>query len=231
MNLFKTPTLADIFDAARVIHRYLPRTPLHAYPALTELLGFEAYVKHENHQPVGAFKVRGGINFVSRLSEAERRAGIVSASTGNHGQSIAYASRIFGVRARIVVPEKSNPDKVAAMRRMGAEVIFHGKDFDEAREHCETLSREHGYRYVHSGNEPHLIAGVGTIGLEILQDLPDVDAVIVPVGGGSEIAGVSIALHSVRPDVEVIGVQSEQAPAAWQSWKEGHPLALDTMET
>lgn len=231
MTELKRPTLADIFDARNVINRHLRRTPLHHYPALSELLGCQAYVKHENHQPVGAFKVRGGVNLVSRLSEAERRAGVVTASTGNHGQSIAYGGRLFGVETHIVVPEKSNPDKVAAMRRLGAELIFHGRDFDDARLHCEALCQERGYRYVHGANEPHLIAGVGTIGLEILEDLPDVDAVIVPVGGGSEIAGISIAVHAVRPEVEIIGVQSAEAPAAWQSWKEGRPLALDRMDT
>ena len=231
MNDWKVPTLADIFAASRIIAQYLPHTPLHHYPALSEALGCEAFVKHENHQPLGAFKVRGGLTLISHLSEAERHAGVVSASTGNHGQSIAYAGKVFGVRAHIVVPEKANPDKVAAISRLGADVIFHGIDFDEARIHCEELSRRHGYRYVHPANEPHLIAGVGTIGLEIMQDLPDVDSVIVPVGGGSEASGVSIAIHSIRPDVQIIGVQSEQAPAAWQSWKEGHPLALDRMET
>jgi threonine dehydratase len=227
----KGPTLADIFAASRVLSRHLHRTPLHHHPALSDLLGCHAYVKHENHQPLGAFKVRGGINLISRLSDEEREAGVICASTGNHGQSIAFASRLFGVAAHIVVPGKSNPDKVAAMKRLGAELISHGKDFDEARERSEELSRQYGYRYVHSGNEPHLIAGVGTIGLEIMEDLPDVDTVIVPVGGGSQSAGVSIAVHGVRPEVEVIGVQSEQAPAAWQSWKEGRPVALDKMET
>lgn len=227
----KVPTLADVFHASRVISRTLRPTSLHHYPALSEALGCEAYVKHENHQPVGAFKVRGGLYLISRLDDDERRAGVVCASTGNHGQSIAFAGQAFGVEAHIVVPEGSNPDKVASIRRLGAEVVFHGKDFDEARVHCEELSRQNGYRYVHSANEPDLIAGVGTIGLEVIQDLPDVDVVIVPVGGGSGICGISIAVHSIRPEIEVIGVQSEQAPAAWQSWKDGRPIALDRMET
>ena len=227
----RIPTLTDVLDARNVISRHLRRTPLHHYPALSSLLGCEAYVKHENHQPVGAFKVRGGVNLVSRLSEDERRSGVVTASTGNHGQSIAFASRLFGVRAHIVVPEKANPDKVAAMQGLGANVIFHGRDFDEARVHCERLSREQGYRYVHSANEPHLISGVGTIGLEIVEDLPDVDAIVVPVGGGSEASGISIAAHGLNAGVEVFGVQSAQAPAAWQSWKEGRVLSLDRMET
>jgi threonine dehydratase len=225
------PTPADIDAAAEVIYRHLRRTPLHHYPALSRLLGCDAYVKHENHQPVGAFKVRGGINLVSRLSDEERRGGLICASTGNHGQSIAYASRTFDVRARIVVPEGSNPDKVAAMELLGAEVISHGRDFDEARLECERLAGVHGHRYVHSGNEHHLIAGVGTIGSEIMQDLPDLDLVIVPVGGGSGISGISIAVHGVRADVEVIGVQSEQAPAACRSWEARRPLELEQMDT
>ena len=225
------PTLEDVYDAARVISRHLHRTPLHHYPTLSEILGCEAYVKHENHQPVGAFKVRGGINLTSRLTEEERAAGLMCASTGNHGQSIAYAGRSYGARVTVVVPEGSNPDKVRAMEGMGAEIIFYGRDFDEAREECARLAADGGFRYVHSADEPYLIAGVGTVGLEIVQDLPDVDVVIVPVGGGSGASGISIAVHGVRPEVDIIGVQSEQAPAAWQSWNEGECVLLDRMET
>jgi threonine dehydratase len=176
-------------------------------------------VKHENHQPVGAFKVRGGVNLVSQLSEDERSRGLIAASTGNHGQSVAYAARLHGVMVRICVPEDANPVKLAAMRALGAELIVHGKDFDAAREHCEGLAAEHGYRYVHSGNEPLLIAGVGTETLEIIEDRPDVEAIIVPIGGGSGAAGACIVAKGIRPEIEVIGVQSEAAPAAFRSWQ------------
>ena len=176
-------------------------------------------MKHENHQPVGAFKVRGGVNLVSQLGEEERRRGLIAASTGNHGQSVAFAARLFGVTARICVPEDANPVKLAAMRALGAELIEHGRDFDAAREHCEQLAGEHGYRYVHSGNEPLLIAGVGTEALEIIEDRPDVDAIIVPIGGGSGAAGACIVAKGIRPGIEVIGVQSEAAPAAFRSWQ------------
>jgi threonine dehydratase len=213
------PTFQDVLLAARRIRPYLARTPLHTYPALNHLIGTEVYVKHENYQPVGAFKVRGGVNLVSQLSSAEREAGLIAASTGNHGQSIAYAGRQFGVKARIVVPEGANPGKVAAMQGMGAEVIFHGKDFDEAREYCQALAKERGYRYVHSGNEPHLIAGVATEALEMLEDEPGLDVIIVPIGGGSGAAGVCIAAHAINPKIQVIGVQSEAAPAAHLSWQ------------
>lgn len=183
------PTLADVFAAQRRIAPYLRPTPLHGYPGLDELLGTKVLVKHENHQPVGAFKVRGGVNLIAQLDADERERGVIAASTGNHGQSIAYAARLFGVTARICVPTAANPVKVASMRGLGAEVIFHGRDFDDAREHCERLAREHGYRYVHSGDEPHLIAGVATETLEIFQEAPETDVVIVPIGGGSGAAG------------------------------------------
>jgi threonine dehydratase len=197
----------------------LPPTPLHRYAALDALLGTEVYVKHENYQPVGAFKVRGGINLVAQLSEQERERGLIAASTGNHGQSVAYAARLFGVKARIVVPEGANPGKVAAMQGMDAEVIFHGEKFDDARLHCEALAREHGYRYVHSGDEPLLIAGVATHTLEVLQKQPDIDVVIVPIGGGSGAAGACIVAHAVNPNIRVIGVQSEASVAAYTSWQ------------
>jgi len=225
------PTMTDILDARRIISKYLNRTPLYQYAGLSEMLDCQVYVKHENHQSIGVFKVRGGINLLSRLNDEERKRGVITASTGNHGQSIAYAARVFGVRAMIVVPVGSNPDKVKAIERLGAELIFHGKDFDEAREYVETLSEREGYRYIHSANEPHLIAGVGTIGLEIVEDLPDVEVIIVPVGGGSGASGISIATKALNPKIEVIGVQSEAAPAAYLSWREGKPVATDFMRT
>jgi threonine dehydratase len=214
-----TLTLADVLEARRRIAPHLRPTPLYPYAGLDELVGTEVFVKHENHQPVGAFKVRGGVNLVAQLGEDERRRGLIAASTGNHGQSIAYAARLFGVQARICVPEGANPVKLDAMRALGAELVVHGRDFDEAREHCQRLAAEHGYRYVHSGNEPHLIAGVGTETLEILEGRPDVDVVIVPVGGGSGAAGACLVAKAVRPGIEVIGVQAEAAPAAFRSWQ------------
>src|SRR2546423_3433369 len=179
------PKLQDILQAQKRIRPYLARTPLHSYPAINELVGTTLFIKHENYQPVGAFKVRGGINLISQLSADERATGVIAASTGNHGQSIAYAARLFGVEARIVVPEGANPGKVAAMQGMGAEVIFHGAVYDEAQLYCEALAREHGYRYIHSGNEPLLIAGVATETLEMLEDDPGLEVIIVPIGGWS----------------------------------------------
>ena len=223
-----TITLADVLEARRRISPHLRPTPLYSYGGLDELVGAEIWVKHENHQPVGAFKVRGGVNLVSQLGEDERQRGLIAASTGNHGQSVAFAARLFGVAARICVPEGPNPVKLDAMRRLGAELVVFGKDFDAAREHCERLAAEHGYRYVHSGNEPLLIAGVGTEALEILEDRPDMDAIVVPIGGGSGAAGACIVAKAVRPEIQVIGVQSEAAPAAFRSWRARALIADET---
>ena len=214
------PELKDVLLAQRRIRPYLPRTPLHTYPAVNALLATEVYIKHENYQPVGAFKVRGGINLISQLSPEERARGVIAASTGNHGQSVSFAARLFDVKARIVVPEKANPGKVAAMQGMGAEVISHGATFDEARLHCEALAQEHGYRYIHSGDEPLLIAGVATQVLEMLEAQPGLQVIIVPIGGGSGAAGACIVAHGVNPAIRVIGVQSEASPAAYESWRQ-----------
>jgi threonine dehydratase len=227
---WQVPTLADVLEARRRISPHLRPTPLYGYAALSELLGAEVFVKHENHQPVGAFKVRGGVNLVSQLGADERERGVIAASTGNHGQSIAYAARLFGVEATICVPERANPVKVAAMRGLGAQLVHHGRDYDDAREHCERLAEERGLRYVHSGNEPHLIAGVATETLELLEEQSGIEAVIVPVGGGSGAAGACIVAKAIDPAIRVIGVQSEAAPTAYRSWRERR-LVEDRMET
>ena len=218
------PAFADVLDAARQIRPYLQPTPLRRYPPLERLVGTELYVKHENHNPTGAFKVRGGINLVSRLSEEERQRGVIAASTGNHGQSVAYASRLFGVSAIICAPAAANPVKVEAMQDLGAEVILDGERYDDSRRNADRLAREQGYRYIHSGDEPLLISGVGTHTLEVLQEQPHVDTVIVPIGGGSGAAGACIVAKAVNPGIKVIGVQSDKAQAAYLSWKSGSLL-------
>jgi len=220
MRLPSPPNFRDVLAARNRIAPYLRPTPLYRYSSLSELIGTEVYVKHENHQPVGAFKVRGGVNLVAQMSESERKRGLISASTGNHGQSIAYAGHLFGARVTIVVPQGANPGKVAAMRGMGAEVVFHGSKFEDAVQQCEVLTTQHGYRYVHSANEPDLIAGVATQTLEILLEQPDVDTIIVPLGMGSGAAGACIAAHGVDPAVRVVAVQSEASPAGHESWKQ-----------
>jgi threonine dehydratase len=230
MSAFAAPDLADVLAARQRIAPYLGPTPLYRYPALDELTGARVWVKHENHQPVGAFKVRGGVNLVSQLSADDRDRGVITASTGNHGQSVAYAANLFGVRAIVCVPEHANPVKVESMRALGAEVVFHGRDFDDAREHCEKQAAENGYRYIHSANEPALIAGVATYTLEILEAEPDTEIIVVPVGGGSGAAGACVVAKSVRPSVQVIGVQSAAAPAAQRSWR-ARALVTDSNST
>jgi threonine dehydratase len=230
MTASSVPDLADVLAARQRIARYLRPTPLYCYPTLDMLTGARVWVKHENHQPVGAFKVRGGVNLVSQLSAEERRRGVTAASTGNHGQSVAYAANLFGVQAVICMPKQANPVKVESMRALGAEVVFHGRDFDEAREHCEKLATEHGYRYIHSGDEPSLIAGVATYTLEILEARPDTEVIVVPVGGGSGAAGACVVAKAARPSIEVIGVQAEAAPAAYRSWQ-ARALVADATST
>ena len=215
------PEFKDILRAHRIIAPHLPPTPMHRYPAIDDLLGTATYIKHENYQPVGAFKIRGGINLIAQLSDEEKGRGVIAASTGNHGQSVSYAARLFGVKARIVVPRGANPGKVAAMEGMGATVVFHGDNYDQAKKHCEDLAATHGYRYIHSGDEPLLIAGVATEALEMLQVEPELDVIFVPVGGGSGAAGTCLAAKTIRPGIKVIGVQAEGAPSAYLSWKEG----------
>jgi threonine dehydratase len=229
-HLQTAPGLADVLGARRRIESHLPRTAFRRYPRLAELVRADVWVKHENHQPTAAFKVRGGINLVSQLDAAERARGLITASTGNHGQSIAYAARIFGVPATICVPEGANPLKLAAIRAHGASIVVHGRDFDVAREECERIADRDGLRYIHSGNEPHLIAGVGTATLEMLEDEPELDAIVVPIGGGSGAAGACIVAKAIRPGITVIGVQSSAAPAAQRSWSE-RELVEDRMET
>lgn len=225
------PTITDVYRARAVVSRFLRPTPLLKPAALGEALGCEAWLKCENLQPIGAFKVRGGLNLVSRLTAEERERGVITASTGNHGQSIAFAARAFGVKAVIAAPQGANPYKVEAMRRLGAEVVLRGKDFDEAREWVEEEAQRRGYRYVHSMNEPLLIAGVATAYLEILEEVPDLDYIIVPIGGGSGASGACIVAKSLNPAIRVIGVQAERAPAVYQSWKQGRLVETPDCDT
>jgi threonine dehydratase len=225
------PTYADVVAAAPIVRRHLRPTALYEWPALSRLLGCRYLLKHENHQPTTAFKVRGGVHLVARLPDEQKRRGVLGCTTGNHGQSLAYACRLFGVRCVVVVPSVHNPDKIAAIRALGAEIVEHGRDFDEARVHCEAIQHREGLRYVHSANEPDLIAGVGTCALEIFEDLPEPDVILVPVGLGSGICGTALVAAARRPQTQVIGVQSELAPAVTLSWRAGRPVETETPRT
>lgn len=226
----QAPTLRDVYEAKKTIAPYLPRTPLHYSAGLSEMLEAEVYLKHDEYLPLGAFKARGGINLLGHLSQEERDQGVITASTGNHGQSIASACHIFGARALIALPERANPLKVAAIRSLGAELLFHGDNFDEARAYSERLAEEEGYRYVHPANEPLLIAGVATQTLEVIEDLPRVEVIVQPLGGGSSAAGACIVAKAVDPHIQVVAVGAEAAPGAYLSWQRGE-LVEARMET
>ena len=218
----QAPTLRDVYEARKTIAPYLVRTPLHYSAGLSQLLDAEVYLKHEEYHPLGAFKARGGINLLAHLSQEERERGVITASTGNHGQSIAHACRVFGARALIALPEKDpNPLKVAAMEALGAELVFYGENFDQAKAHCERLAAEEGYRYVHPTDEPLLIAGVGTQTLEVIEDLPEVDVMYLPLGGGSGAAGACVVAKAINPAIQVRAVQAAAAPAGYLSWQQG----------
>src|SRR5437660_4678591 len=206
------PTLRDVYAARERVARVVRPTPLMRHPLLARETGLDIFVKHENHNPTGAFKVRGGVNLISTLNASERR-GVITATTGNHGQSIALACQREGVPCTIVVPVGNNPEKNAAMRAYGAELIEFGRDFDEARERVEALQHERGLRYVHSADEPLLIAGVGTYALEIFEQQPDTDVILVAIGGGSGASGCCIVRTGVGSRAEVIGVQAAAADA------------------
>ena len=224
------PTLKDIYAARPRVARVVRPTPLMRHPLLARETGLDIFVKHENHNPTGAFKIRGGVNLISTLSASERR-GVITATTGNHGQSIALACQREGVPCTIVVPVGNNPEKNAAMRAYGAELLEFGRDFDEARERVEALQHERGLRYVHSANEPLLIAGVATYALEIFDELPDVDVILVPIGGGSGACGCAIVRSGVGSRAEVIGVQAARADAFTRSWRGPSRVVGDKADT
>ena len=224
------PTFKDVLRARNLIKDYLPRTPLYSYPQVNQLLDARVYIKHENHLPTGAFKTRGGINLIYNLKRKQRERGVVTASTGNHALSIVFACNLFNAPVIVVMPEKSNPSKVKAIKSMGAQIVFFGRIFDESKDYAEKLAGERQARFIHPANEPDLIAGVGTYALEIFEEVPNLDVIIVPVGGGSGASGCCIVTEAVNPECQVIGVQAALAPAAYQSWK-GGKIVKDKMET
>jgi len=224
------PTTAAVARARKVVSRYLPETPLVRSEPLSAALDADVYLKREDTLPTGAFKVRGGVNLVASLDDQFRERGLLAASSGNHGLSVAWAGREFGVPVTIGVPEAANAGKVADMERLGAEVIRHGPDYDAAREHIESLAAETGKRYVHSGNEPKLLAGVGTAGLEIVDELPDIDRLYCPIGGGTSAVGYCLTVGALT-DADIVGVQSAAAPAMHRAYHDDTLEPHDRMET
>ena len=227
----ESPTLEDVLAARERVYAHMRPSPLRHHPLLDQWVGCRVLVKHENHNPTGAFKIRGGLNLVGQLGREERQRGVLAASTGNHGQSLALACQLHGVRCRVIVPVGNNPDKNAAIRAFGAEVVEYGRDFDEAREHVEALAEREGWRYVHTANEPHLIAGVGTYAVEIFEAEPAPDYIFVPVGGGSGAAGCSIVRSGLGSRTRVSGVQAQRADAFARSWRGPARVTTDRVET
>ena len=223
------PSFADVLAAREFLRPFLVPTPLIRREALDRALGLDVWLKCESLLPTGAFKVRGGLNLIGRDPTA--RSGVIAASTGNHGQSLAYAGGVFDVPVTIVVPKGANPLKLAAMRAHGATIVEHGHDYDDAREECERRAAASGTRYVHSGNEPYLIAGVATAALEVVADRPEVDVFIVPVGGGSGASGAALVAKSQRQQIAVIGVQAEGASAAYRAWRDHAPRTTERAAT
>jgi threonine dehydratase len=225
------PTLDDIRSAGPHVYAAMAPSALLRHPLLAEALAADVYVKHENHNPTGAFKVRGGLNLVARLPGADRARGVISATTGNHGQSIAFAAARAGVPCTLVVPVGNNPSKNALMRLWGATVVEHGTDFDEARELVERLCLERGLRYVHSANEPDLISGVGTYALELFESLTSIDTVFVPIGGGSGACGLITVRDALGLKTRVVGVGAERASAVAESWRTGTRIVGQSADT
>ena len=216
-----TTDIQAITKAHALLKRYMSPTPLHHYPGLDALLGSETYVKHENHTAIGSFKIRGGLNAIANLTPEQLKKGVAVASTGNFGQSVAYASRIFGCHALIALPSNPNPGKAEAIRNFGAELMTYGADYDEARDHLQTIADEKGYRLFNDAEDHDFVSGLGTCMVEILQDLPDAEVVIVPIGGAGFASSLCIAGKAIKPDLEIIGVSSEAALSPYLSWKEG----------
>jgi len=234
-NMVDRVSLQAIRDAQEIVYQTLRPTPLTHYPLLEAETGARIYIKHENHLPTGAFKIRGGLNFMHHFMDAPTHDGVITATRGNHGQSIALAASRYSIPVTIVVPLGNNPEKNAAIKAYGARLIEHGRDFDEAREEVERLSQTENLHYIHSANEPHLINGVGTYALEIIETIQErgeqVDAIFVPIGLGSGLSGVITAFRELSPHTRIYGVQAEGAPCVFLSWREGHLVEIKDAHT
>ena len=217
--------------ARALINKYLNRTNLICYSELSRLIGCEAFVKHENHNPTGSFKIRGALNFYHHISREELEAGILVATRGNHGLAMAWAGQWFQVPCTVVVPENNNPEINRIIENYGAELIIRGADFYDAQSYCDELVDSAGYYYVEQGNEPEILNGIATLGMEIMEDLPEVDTIICPIGGGAGCASILKTVRAIKPSVEIIGVEPQNAPSFYESWKKKEIITLDEADT
>ena len=219
-------TVDDVAAARDRIAPYLDRTPLRNYFELDELVGhgIRVFVKHENHLPTNSFKIRNGLSAVTALGAKDRARGVICGSRGNHGQGVAYAGQLLGIPVTVVVPHGNNPDKNAAMRGLGARVVEHGSTYDDAVAESDRIAARDGLTVVHSTNNRHVIEGAGTITLEVLEQEPSLDAMVVAIGGGSQAVGALVVCGAIRPSIEVYGVQAAGAPAVFESWRARRPV-------
>ena len=224
-------TQAAVEESAAALRKHLPPTPLQHSPAFSNKAACHVYLKIESSQPIRAFKVRGALNKLIRMHPEERSAGVITASAGNHGLGVAYAARVFGVPATVCVPENANQLKVEAIKRLGARVVHFGRSYQEASQEATRMQAESGATLVHAYDDPDVIAGQGTVAVELLQQLPDLDTVLVPVGGGGLISGMAIHLKAERPSVRVIGVEPSSADAMTRSLEAGRPVTLSKVST
>lgn len=226
-------TYADVLAARERLTPFLAPTPLREYPQLNELVGngIRVWVKHENHHPTQSFKIRNGLSVVTSLTAAERARGAIGASTGNHGQGVAYAGKLLGVPVAICVPERNNAEKNAAIRALGAELIETGAIYDETVVACARIQAERGMTLVHSTNHPQVVAGAGTMTLEIVEQQPDIEVIVIALGGGSQAVGAMTVLRERAPGVKVYAVGAAGAPAQYESWKQGRRLERQPVKT
>jgi threonine dehydratase len=224
-------TLRDVYRARQRIAGIAVWTPLIESPRLADPVGASVYLKLENVQRTGAFKIRGAANKLQSLSHEERQRGVITVSTGNHGRAVAYAARELGVEAIVCMSTRVPPNKVDGIRRLGAEVVLHGDSYDEAERHAVQLQENRGLTMIPPFDDPYIIAGQGTIGLELLEDLPDIDAAIVPLSGGGLLSGIALALKSADVSIRIIGVSMERAPVMFHSLRVGRPIEMEEVET
>lgn len=225
------PLAVDAFEAARErVAAHINRTPLMTSRTLGVHTGFDVRLKAEMFQRTGSYKIRGPLNKIPQLTDEQRRRGVICSSAGNHAQGVALAARIHSIKAVVVMAENATPSKVAATRGYGADVVLHGTIWDEANDKAKALAREHGYTYIHPFDDLQLIEGQGTLGLEIVRDWPEVEVVIVPIGGGGLISGIAMAVKSVKPSARIIGVESSGAPGMRDSVRAGAVVTLDRVD-
>ena len=223
-------TRADFERARAIVAPNIYKTPLLTSRILSERTGFDVRLKAEIFQKTGSYKIRGPLNKFTYLTDVQKRRGVICSSAGNHAQGVALAAKVHGMHAVVVMAANATPSKIAATRGYGAEVVLHGTIWDEADEKAKQLVAERGLTYIHPFDDPQLVAGQGTLGLEIYEDCPDADVVVVPIGGGGLISGVSMALKAINPKITIIGVESSGAPGMKKSVEAGHVVTLDTVD-